>query len=147
MVDNLRSLYNIGSIFRTADAVLIDKIYLCGISGTPPNKEIEKVALGAVNTVPFEHFANTVDAVKKLKDEGREVVAIELTESSVNYKKYAWGKPVALVIGNEVDGVGDDVVAMCDGAVDIPMRGRANSLNVATAFAVVAYEIYSAFND
>lgn len=147
VVDNLRSLYNIGSIFRTADAVLIDKIYLCGISGAPPNKEIEKVALGAVHTVPFEYCKNTVEIIEKLKKEGRTIVAVELTNNSINYKNYQWKTPLALVLGNEVDGVGDKVIENCDAAVDIPMKGRANSLNVATAFAVVAYEIYSRVND
>lgn len=142
VVDNLRSLYNIGSIFRTSDAILVEKILLCGISGKPPNKEIEKVALGAVDTVPFEYFEKVGDAVKKLKDEGYQIVALELTKQSVNYREAGYKNKLALVVGNEVDGVSDEVLSMCDMAVEIPMRGRANSLNVATAFAVVAYEIY-----
>lgn len=142
VADNLRSLYNIGSIFRTSDAILVEKIFLCGISGKPPNKEIEKVALGAVETVPFEYCAGVGDLVRRLKSEGYQIVALELTKQSVNYRQAKYEKPLALVLGNEIDGVSDEVLAMADLAVDIPMRGRANSLNVATAFAVVGYEIY-----
>lgn len=147
MLDNLRSLYNIGSIFRTADALLIDKIYLCGISGKPPNKQIEKVALGAVETVPFEYHEKVEVLVEKLKAEGKKIVAIELTDNSTNYREFEWETPLVLILGNEVDGVSEKIMEMIDGAVDIPMKGRANSLNVATAFAVVAYEVYSRIND
>jgi tRNA G18 (ribose-2'-O)-methylase SpoU len=142
VLDNLRSLYNIGSIFRTADAVLVEKIYLCGITGHPPNKEIEKVALGAVEVVPFEYCAKTVDCLGKLKKAGYKIVALELTDRSIRYNKAKYSFPCALVLGNEVDGVGDGVMKMVDLAVDIPMKGRANSLNVATAMAVVSYEIF-----
>jgi len=145
VIDNLRSLYNIGSIFRTSDAILVEKIFLCGISGQPPNKEIEKVALGAVDTVAFEYCAEVGDCVKKLKSAGYQIVVLELTKQSVNYRQAKFMKPLALVLGNEIDGVSDEVLAMADLAVEIPMRGRANSLNVATAFAVVAYDVYDKF--
>jgi tRNA G18 (ribose-2'-O)-methylase SpoU len=141
VLDNLRSLYNIGSIFRTADALLIEKIYLCGICGHPPNTEIEKVALGAVETVPFEYIKETSQVMEKMKKEGRQVVVLELTNQSVNYREAAYKFPLALVVGNEVEGVEEAVVNQADLAVDIPMQGRANSLNVATATAVVGYEI------
>lgn len=146
VLDNIRSLYNVGSLFRTADALLIEKIILCGITGTPPNKQIEKVALGAVETVPFEYMKDVEKAIRKLKAEGKQIVALELTKESINYKKANYVGEIALVVGNEVDGVGEEVLEMADLAVDIPMKGRANSLNVATATAVVAYEIASKFD-
>lgn len=146
VADNLRSLYNIGSIFRTSDAILVEKIFLCGISGKPPNKEIEKVALGAVETVPFEYCAEVGDCVRRLKSEGYQIVALELTKQSVNYLEAKYERPLALILGNEIDGVSDEVLAMADLAVDIAMRGRANSLNVATAFAVVGYDVYDKLN-
>lgn len=145
VADNLRSLYNIGSIFRTSDAILVEKIFLCGISGKPPNKEIEKVALGAVETVPFEYCTEVGDCVRRLRLEGYQIVVLELTKQSVNYRLARYEKPLALILGNEIDGVSDEVLAMADLAVDIPMRGRANSLNVATAFAVVGYDVYDKF--
>lgn len=141
VLDNVRSLYNIGSIFRTADGLLIEKIYLCGICGKPPNKEIEKVALGAVETVPWEYFEETADCLKKLRSEGKSIWALELTDQSKNYRKTKYELPLALVVGNEIDGINENILACCDGAIDIPMLGRANSLNVATATAIVAYEI------
>lgn len=146
MLDNIRSLYNVGSLFRTADALLVEKIILCGITGTPPDKQIEKVALGAVETVPFAYEKNVRAAVSKLKAEGKQIVALELTKESINYRKADYAEEIALVVGNEVDGVADEVLEMADLAVDIPMKGRANSLNVATATAVVAYEIASKFD-
>lgn len=145
VLDGLRSLYNIGSIFRTADALLIEKIYLCGICGTPPNKQIEKVALGAVDTVPFEYMVSVGDCLEKLKKEGRGIVAVELTGESENYRNTEYHFPMALLLGNEVEGVSETGMAFADSAVDIPMQGRANSLNVATAVAVVGYEILAQF--
>lgn len=141
VLDNLRSLYNIGSIFRTADALLIEKIFLCGICGKLPNREIEKVALGAVQTVPYEYVEKAEECVAKLKADGRKIVVLELTDSSVNYREAKYEVPMALVVGNEIDGVSEAVMRYADLAMDIPMGGRANSLNVATATAVVGYEI------
>lgn len=146
VLDNLRSLYNIGSIFRSADAILVEKIYLCGITGCPPNKEIEKVALGAVEVVPFQHFTRVEDCLKKLKKLGYTIYALELTNNSVNYKQEKYHFPCALVLGNEVDGISEEAMTVVDRAVDIPMKGRANSLNVATAMAVVGYEIFDQYS-
>ncbi len=145
VLDNLRSLYNIGSIFRTADALLIEKIYLCGICGHPPNKQIEKVALGAEETVPFEYWPDVNACLQKLKADGRTIVALELTHQSAHYKKADYPFPLALVVGNEVEGIGEEAIKFCDRAIDIPMKGRANSLNVATAVAVAGYEIYDRY--
>ncbi len=141
LLDNIRSSYNIGSIFRTSDALLIKKIYLTGICGQPPNKEIEKVALGAVHTVPWEYKKDAYKCAKQLKKEGNKLIALELTHQSIDYKKAEYNFPLVLVVGNEIDGVNDKILEICDFAVDIQMNGRANSLNVATATAVVGYEI------
>ena len=146
VLDSLRSLYNIGSIFRSADATLVEKIYLCGITGCPPNKDIEKVALGAVEVVPFEYYKSVTDCLKKLKKLGYTIYALELTNNSVNYKQEKYRFPCALVLGNEVDGIDEKAMTLVDRAVDIPMKGRANSLNVATAMAVVSYEIFDQYS-
>ncbi len=141
VVDNIRSLYNIGSIFRTADGVLLEAIRLGGISGCPPNRQIEKTALGATKTVPYRHDVDIVDKVKYFKKSGRKIYALELTDKSKNYTEIQFKFPCVLIVGNEVDGVSDKVMKLVDEAVDISMMGRANSLNVATAFAVIAYEM------
>jgi len=145
VVDNLRSLYNIGSLFRTSDGVLLEEIWLCGISGCPPNRQIEKTALGATNTVRYRQVVDIVDSLSTLKKAGRKIYALELTNSSKNYAKVRYEFPCVLIVGNEVDGVSDELMKMVDEAVDIEMLGRANSLNVATAFAVVAYEMLRQF--
>ncbi len=147
VVDNLRSMYNIGSLFRSADAILLEKIYLCGICGTPPRSQIEKVALGATEVVPWEYFADAVECAAALKKAGYFLVALELTDHSVKYDLMQWPEgPVALVVGNEVEGISDGVMELVDAAVDLPMLGRANSLNVATAFAVVAYDFFNKYH-
>lgn len=145
VLDSIRSLYNIGSIFRTADALLVEKIYLCGICGAPPDTRIDKVALGAVDTVPFEYIEDVHECLLRLKEEGRHIVALELTDQSENYREKRYRFPVALVLGNEIEGISDDAIKLCDCAVDIPMEGRANSLNVATAVAVVGYEVHAQY--
>ena len=147
VLDGLRSLYNVGSIFRSADAILVEKIFLCGITGCPPNKEIEKVALGAVEVVPFEYFEKTIDCLDSLKKQGYQIIALELTEKSERYNQARYEFPCALILGNEVDGVADEVMTRVDRAVDIPMLGRANSLNVATAMAVVGYEVFAQWEE
>lgn len=145
ILDNIRSIYNVGAIFRTCDALLVEKIYLCGITGHPPRKDIDKVALGAVEVVPWEYVDNTVDIVRTLKGQGVQLCALELTHDSVHYKEANYPFPLAVILGNEVEGIGEDVMALVDMAVDIPMLGRANSLNVTTAFGIVGYEILSKY--
>lgn len=141
ILDNIRSMYNVGAIFRTADAVRVEKIYLCGITATPPRKEIEKTALKTVDFVPWEHRDNTIDVIKELKNKGVQTIALEQTDSSINYKDFDFQKPVAIILGHEVDGVSDDLLDICDAAVEIPMHGIANSLNVATATGIVLYHL------
>lgn len=140
ILDNIRSLYNVGSIFRTSDAVLVKKIYLCGITGCPPRKEISKTALGAEELVPFEYIENTTDAVKKLKARNVEIVAVELAKEAKIYYNAKYKFPVCFIFGHEVTGINDEVMELVDKAVKIPMLGRANSLNVATAYGIIVYD-------
>lgn len=143
VLDNIRSIYNVGAIFRTCDAILAEKMVLCGITGHPPRKDIDKVALGAVEVVPWEYSPSTRETLVKLKEKGVKICALELTQQSVHYKEADYPFPMALVVGNEVEGISEDAMPFVDFAVDIPMLGRANSLNVATAFGIVGYEILS----
>jgi len=139
--NNIRSLYNVGAIFRTSDGILAEKIHLCGFTGHPPRKEIDKTALGAAELVPWEHNPSAKDAILKLKEKGYKIVALELTDKSVDFKAFKYPFPLALVLGHEVDGIAEELMPLCDHAISITMLGRANSLNVATAYGVVAYEI------
>lgn len=141
VVDNVRSLYNVGAIFRTSDGVLASKIYLCGMTAIPPRREIDKTSLGACETVPWEYRDNTLKAVQELKAAGVTIVALELAENAVHFTQTDFDYPVAIVIGHEVDGVSQEVMAECDHAISIPMLGRANSLNVATSFGIAVYQL------
>jgi len=140
ILDNVRSLYNVGAIFRTSDAVLLKKLYLCGITGTPPRKEISKTALGAEELVPYEYRESAIDAIKELKKKKVNIVAVELAHGSKPYYKIKFKFPVCFVFGHEVLGVSDEVLEHVDAAIDLPMLGRANSLNVATCYGIVVYE-------
>jgi tRNA G18 (ribose-2'-O)-methylase SpoU len=139
--ENIRSLYNVGSIFRTADALRLEKIYLCGYTGHPPRKEIDKVALGAVDSVPWEYRPEATEVIRVLRAQGTEVLALEHTTHSRSIQEYPYQFPVAMVLGHECDGITTDLVSLCDGAIEIPMHGIKQSLNVATAFGVAGYEI------
>lgn len=149
VLDNLRSVYNVGSIFRTANAVGIEKIYLCGTTPTPLDKKGErrkdfaKVALGAEDVVSWEYFESTLECVKKLRTEEYFTIAIEQGEDSVDYKKLSVEdkERVAFVIGNEVEGITKDVLAVCDVLAEIPMLGTKESLNVTIAFGIAVYRI------
>lgn len=141
ILDNIRSMYNVGAIFRTADAARVEKIFLCGITATPPRKEIEKTALKTVEFVPWEYVKSAKQIAKSLKQKGVQIIALEQTDQSVNYRKFKFQKPMAIIIGHEVDGVSDEVLKLCDAAIEIPMLGIANSLNVATATGVILYDI------
>jgi len=147
VLDNIRSLYNVGSIFRTSDAILAEKIYLCGITGTPPRNEISKTALGAQDVVPWEYEKDVVKTIKKLKRKKIKIFAVELAHKAKKYDKIVTDFPVALILGHEVNGVKDEVMELVDGCVFVPMLGRANSLNVATCFGIVAYEFLKKFNN
>ena len=141
ILDNIRSLHNVGAIFRTCDGVGVRKLWLCGITGFPPNNQIHKTALGAEDEVEWEYVEDIVSLVKRLKDEGFEVVALEQTQTSIYHTQYRPRLPVALVVGNEVEGVNQAVADMCDRSIEIEMAGLKNSLNVSVAFGIVAYHL------
>jgi len=139
--DNIRSLENIGSVFRTADALGINKIFLCGISGRPPHPKISKTALGAENWIEWEHCWKCWKVVERLKKERVFVVALEQTKKSLAYTKFKAKFPLALVIGNELKGVSKSVLKRADKIIYLPMFGKKESLNVAVSFGIVGYEI------
>lgn len=144
VMDDIRSLNNIGSVFRTADAFLVEKIYLCGITAKPPHKEIQKTALGATDTVAWEHFEKVTDVIKKLQSEGVTVLAIEQVEQAYLLDTFTLdkSKKYALVFGNEVYGVSQDAVALCDGCIEIPQLGTKHSLNIAVSAGIVIWDLF-----
>jgi len=147
ILDNIRSCNNIGSVFRTSDALLIEKIYLCGITATPPNKDIHKTALDAEKSVDWEYLENTEDAVSKLKNEGYKVYAIEQVENSILLPDFkpAENEKVAIVFGNEVKGVKQTVVDICDGSIEIPQFGTKHSFNISVSAGIVLWDIFQKF--
>jgi tRNA G18 (ribose-2'-O)-methylase SpoU len=141
VLDNIRSAFNVGSIFRTSDAGAVAHIHLCGYTAHPPNVKLAKTALGASDYVPWTHYEKTADAIAQLKADGVQVVAIEVTPDAVPHTAYDWPQPVAIVFGNEVTGIAPEILELCDAAVRIPMHGHKNTINVASAFGIVAYEV------
>ena len=144
ILDNIRSCNNIGSVFRTSDALLIEKIYLCGITATPPNKDIHKTALDAEKSVDWEYFENTEDTVSKLKNEGYKVYAIEQVENSILLPDFkpAENEKIAIIFGNEVKGVKQTVVDICDGSIEIPQFGTKHSFNISVSAGIVLWDIF-----
>jgi tRNA G18 (ribose-2'-O)-methylase SpoU len=148
ILDNIRSLHNIGAVFRTSDAFLIEKIYLCGITATPPNKEIHKTALGATETVDWEYAASTIETVQHLKNLNISVLAIEQAEKAMMLSEFM-PKPnqkYALVFGNEVKGVQQEVVDICDGVIEIPQIGSKHSINVSVATGILIWDVFQKMN-
>jgi len=145
ILDNIRSQHNIGSIFRTADAFRIQELYLCGITATPPNREINKSALGATESVKWQYFADTCEAVNQLKKAGYKIIAVEQAVGSINLEDFvpATSANIALVFGNEVTGVSDNVMEMVDACIEIPQFGTKHSFNVSVTAAIVLYQFYS----
>ena len=143
VLDNIRSAHNVGSAFRTGDAFKVDKVWLCGICATPPSAEIHKVALGAEQSVPWEHVADTLELVRRLQAEGWTVVCAEQTEHAVSLERFRRepGRRYAVVFGNEVDGVRQDVVDAADLSVEIPQSGTKHSLNVSVSVGIVLWQI------
>jgi len=155
VMDNIRSMHNVGSVFRTADAFLIAGICLCGFTPQPPHRDIQKTALGATESVDWLYYENTIAAVEALKKQGYQVFAIEQTQGSIsleNFKSYInehssknlnqnSNNELAFVFGNEVEGVSEEVLAICDGAVEIPQYGMKHSLNISVAAAIVLWEM------
>ena len=148
VLDNIRSLNNIGSIFRTSDAFLIEKIYLCGITAKPPHKDIQKTALGSTETVDWEYVADTLTLVKKLKTKGVNVLSIEQAEESTMLNDFTpeTNKTYAVVFGNEVKGVQQDVVSVSDVVIEIPQFGTKHSLNISVSCGVVLWDLFSKLN-
>lgn len=145
VLDNIRSAHNVGSAFRSSDSFKVDKVFLCGICAVPPSAEIHKSALGAENSVEWEHFDDTADAVRRLKQDGYVVVSVEQTENSVKLDEFVPDPDAryALVFGNEVAGVGQDVVDASDFSLEIPQYGTKHSLNVSVSVGIVLWHIVS----
>ncbi len=144
ILDNIRSLNNIGSVFRTADAFLVKKIYLCGITAQPPQKDIQKTALGATDSVAWEYAENTMDVVKKLQAEGVFVASIEQAELSIPLQEFSTQKSLtyAIVFGHEVKGVQQQIVTESDAVIEIPQYGTKHSLNIAVSTGVVVWDLF-----
>ncbi len=145
VLDNVRSCNNVGSVFRTSDALLVSKICLCGITAKPPEKEIHKTALGAENTVEWKYFETTEEAVKLLKEEGYRIIAIEQVEESIALNEYKPepGEKLALVFGNEVKGVQQEVVDLCDQTIEIPQFGTKHSFNISVSAGIVLWDLFN----
>lgn len=142
VADNIRSIYNVGSIFRTSDAALIEKLYLTGYTPYPPRQEIEKVALGATEAVPWEYVKDPVEAVKKIKENGIKIVPLEITYNSRNYTEIEAGDfPLCLVLGNELTGVSNEIIKMADFSIEIPQYGFKHSINVSVAYGIAVMEL------
>lgn len=148
VLDNIRSLHNVGSAFRTSDAFRIEKIYLTGITGTPPHREIQKSALGATESVAWEYVQSPATAVQKLKALGYTIVIIEQTTESTPLHEFTLEprKKYCLVFGNEVDGVSEEVIALGDKALEIPQSGTKHSLNISVCLGIVVWEMYQKIN-
>ena len=143
VLDNVRSLHNVGSVFRTSDAFLVQAVYLCGITATPPHAEIHKTALGAENTVDWKYFEKTIDAIRELKQEGFHIAAVEQAENSILLDDFRIKEtPFAIVLGNEVKGVDQDVMNLCDSCIEIPQFGTKHSLNVSVTSGILIWELF-----
>ncbi|CAM3820091.1 MULTISPECIES: RNA methyltransferase [Flavobacterium] len=144
VLDDIRSLHNIGSVFRTSDAFLIEKIYLCGITAIPPNKEIHKTALGATETVTWEYAEDVLDVIAKLKEEKTKVYAIEQTEKAIMLNDFAvtTNEKYALIFGNEVKGVSQKAINLSDGVIEIPQLGSKHSLNISVSAGIVIWDLF-----
>ena len=143
VLDNIRSMHNVGSVFRTADAFLIEGIYLCGYTPRPPHRDIHKTALGATETVTWKYFQDIREGLQQLKEEGYKIFAVEQVDKSIPLQELTTqhsGKTV-VVFGNEVSGVGDEALKMCDGSVEIPQWGMKHSLNISIAAGIVLWEL------
>ena len=148
ILDNIRSIHNVGSIFRTSDALGVEKIYLCGCTPTPTDRfgrarqDLAKVALGAEKDITWEYCDDTKEIIKKLRKEGYKIIAVEQDKKSTNYKKSKIKLPVALIMGNEVSGIEKEVLKLADEILEIPMYGKKESLNVSVSFGIAGYQIF-----
>ncbi|MBA4140295.1 MAG: RNA methyltransferase [Segetibacter sp.] len=144
VLDNIRSMHNVGSVFRTSDAFLLEAIFLCGYTPQPPHRDINKTALGATETVDWIYFTNTIDAVRQLKNKGYKVFGIEQTQESISLEKFNTPakEKLAMVFGNEVEGVDASVLQLCDGSIEIPQLGTKHSLNISVAAGIVLWKLF-----
>ncbi len=140
ILDNLRSAHNVGSIFRSSDGAGVAHLAICGYSPTPPHRHLAKTALGAVDVVPWTHFETISEAIADARNRGAQVLALEFTDRSVPLTDIELRFPIAIVAGNEVDGLNDETIEMCDATVHLPLLGHKNSLNVSVAFGIALYE-------
>jgi 23S rRNA (guanosine2251-2'-O)-methyltransferase len=147
VVDNIRSAFNVGSIFRTCDAGAVAHIHLCGMAAHPPHKKLEKTALGAFEYVPWTYHERTKDCFALLRSQGIPIAGIEVAEGAEEMHNFTWPRPVAIVFGNEVNGIHERNLKRCDHVVKIPMHGYKNSINVANAFGIVLYDILGQWKD
>lgn len=145
IAEDIRSLHNVGSIFRTSDGASISKLYLTGYTPTPPRPEIEKAALGSTESVEWEYVFDSAELVHNLKIQGYTIVALEQTDKSVSYREAEFSFPICLVIGNEKEGVSQKVIDLADMVVDLPMLGSKQSLNVSVAYGIMIYQLIDAF--
>ncbi len=143
VLENIRSMHNVGSVFRTADAFLIEAIYICGYTAQPPRKEIDKTALGATETVDWKCFSSSKDAIEELRNKSYKIFAIEQVDKSISLEKFNElnNEKVALIFGNEVSGVELETISLCDGCIEIPQFGMKHSLNISVAVGIVLWEI------
>lgn len=146
VLDNIRSMHNVGSVFRTADAFLLEGICLCGYTPQPPHRDIHKTALGATETIDWIHFPTTQEAVQQLKERNYKVFAIEQVQDSISLEKFTaeQDEKLAVVFGNEVEGVNSEVIKLCDGCIEIPQLGMKHSLNISVAAGIVLYKLSEA---
>jgi 23S rRNA (guanosine2251-2'-O)-methyltransferase len=143
VMDNIRSMHNVGSVFRTADAFLLQGIYLCGYTPQPPHRDIHKTALGATETVEWKYAGNATDVLKTLRDDGYRIFAVEQVKDSIALQKFIFEQDdkLAVIFGNEVSGVGEEVLKWCDGCIEIPQLGMKHSLNISVAAGIVLWEL------
>lgn len=141
VLDNIRSMHNVGSVFRTCDAFLIEAIYLCGFTPQPPHRDINKTALGATETVVWKYFETTIAAVEYLKNNDYKVFAVEQVDDSISLEKFTYNSPIAVVMGNEVDGVDSSILPLVNGCIEIPQLGMKHSLNISVAAGIVLWQL------
>lgn len=142
VLDNIRSLSNVGAVFRSADAFRIKEVFLCGITACPPHREIHKTALGADETVPWRYFSTTAEACRELKARGYRLFAVEQVEGSVMLQDFEAKPELAVILGNEVEGVSDEALPFCDGAIEIPQEGTKHSLNVSVCSGIIMWDLF-----
>lgn len=145
ILDNVRSQHNVGSVFRTSDAFRVEEIFLCGITATPPHREIQKTALGATETVAWRYCPETSDAISMLKEQGYLIFAVEQAEGSMMLEDFIFpeNKKIAIIFGNEVDGVDDHIMDMVDGSIEIPQYGTKHSLNISVSAGIVIHALWN----